>query len=74
MIQGKALFAEKGCSHVKDSNAALNRLVNSLRASREGGVCGVASLGKGSPLPARRALRLTPSRLAEPINIMLEEY
>jgi len=31
----------------------------------------VAPLGKGAPLPARRALRPTASRLAEPINFSL---
>ena len=78
MIQDKTLSAENGHNFIwallKDTNAVLNHLVSSLRASREGAVPGVAPLGKGSPFPARRALRPTPSRLAEPVNIILKEY
>ncbi|MDX2415832.1 MAG: hypothetical protein QNK19_00005, partial [Xanthomonadales bacterium] len=55
----------KGC------NAVLGHLGNSLRASREAVVRGVTPLGKDQPLPARRAVRATTSRLAEPYNIGL---
>ncbi len=78
MIQDKTLSAKNGQNMiwalVKDSNAVLNHLDSSLRASREGAVRGIAPLGKGSPLPARRAVRPTPSRLAEPIHIRLKEH
>ncbi len=74
MIQDKTLSAEKGYSLFKDGDNLLNHLASSLRASREGIVRGVAPLGKDAPLPARRALRPTPSRLAEPVNITLKEY
>ncbi len=74
MIQDKTLSAENGCSLFKDGDAVLNHLASSLWASREGVVRGVAPLGKDAPLPARRALRPTPSRLAEPINTTLKEY
>ena len=74
MIQDKTLSAEKGYSLVKGGDAVLNHLVSSLWASREGVVRGVAPIGKDAPLPARRALRPTPSRLAEPVNITLKEY
>ncbi len=74
MIQDKTLSAENGCSLFKDSDNLLNHLASSLRASREGVVRGVAPLGKDAPLPATRALRPTPSRLAEPDNITLKEY
>jgi len=52
----------------------LDHLGNSLRASREAVVRGVAPLGKDMPLPARRAWRPTASRLAEPINITLLDH
>ncbi len=74
MIQDKTLSAENGGSLVKGGDNLLNHLASSLRASREGVVRGVAPLGKDVPLPARRALRSTPSRLAEPVNIILKEY
>ena len=78
MNQDKTLSAENGqnitWALLKDSNTVLSHLVSSLRASREGVVRGVAPLGKDLPLPARHALRPTPSRLAEPVNIMLKEY
>ncbi len=74
MIQDKTLSAENACSLVKDGDNLLNHLASSLRASREGVVRGVAPLGKDAPLPARRALRPTASRLAEPINIALKEH
>ncbi len=74
MIQDKAQSEENGKVLFKGCNAVLDHLGDSLRASRESVVRGVASLGKGMPLPARRALRPTASRLAEPINITLREY
>jgi hypothetical protein len=65
MIQDKA--QTEGEWHVlfKGCNAALDHLGSSLRASREAVVRRVASFGKGTPLPARRALRTTASQLAE---------
>jgi len=46
----------------------------SLRACREAVVRGVTPLGKDQPLPARRALRPTTSRLAEHINTSLLDH
>ncbi len=82
MIQDKTLPAENGCSLFKDGDAVLNHLASSLWAGRDAAVqrCRLraptvgAPLGKDTPLPARRALRPTPSRLAEPDNITLKEY
>ena len=80
MIQDKAQSAGNGRVLFKGCNAVLDHLACSLRASREAVVRGVAPLGKGAPLPARRALRLecplgaTASRLAEPINIALLDH
>ncbi len=82
MIQDKTLSAEKGYSLVKDGDNLLNHLASSRWASREGVVRGCrlgaptvgAPPGKDAPLPARRALRPTPSRLAESINTTLTEY
>jgi hypothetical protein len=62
--------------------AVLDHLGRSLRASRDAAVqrCRLraptfgAPLGKDAPLPARRALRSTTSRLAEHINITTKEY
>ncbi len=74
MIQDKTLSAENGCSLIKDGDNLLNHLASSLWASRKAAVRGVAPLGKDAPLPARRALRPTAFRLAEPVNITLKEY
>ncbi len=74
MIQDKTLSAENGCSLFKDGDAVLNHLASSLWAIRKAIVRGVAPLGKDAPLPARRALRPTAFRLAEPVNITLKEY
>ncbi len=74
MIQDKAQSAENGLVLFKGYNAELNHLAVSLRASREAAVRCDSPLGKGLSLPARRALRPTASRLAEPINIILQEY
>ena len=67
---GRILF--KGCNDVLDYCP--------IRASREAVVRCVAPLGKVMPFPARRASRFfmpsgaTASRLAEAININLQEY
>jgi len=74
MIQDEAQFAENGRFLFKDCNAVLDHLGGSLRASREAVVRRVAPLGKDMPFPARRASRPTASRLADPINITLQEY
>ena len=65
MIQDKAQFAVNGYSLNKGCNAVLGYLGGSLWARREGAICGVASFVKDTPFTARRALQLTPSRLAE---------
>ena len=65
MIQDKAQFAVSGCSLNKGCNAGLDHLWASLRAWRETISCGVASLEKDMPFPARRALQLTVSRHAD---------
>ncbi len=65
MIQDKAQYTVNGYSLNKDCNAVLGHLWVSLRARREAVICGVASLGKDQPFPARRALQLTASRHAE---------
>ena len=74
MIQDKAQSEENGRVLFKDCNAELDHLGGSLRASREAVICGVAPLRKDMPFPATRALQPTASRLAEPINITLQEY
>ena len=74
MVQDKAQYAENGRVLFKGCNAVLDYLGGSLRASREAAVRGVAPLGKGLPFPARRALRPTASRFADPVNITLKEY
>ncbi len=74
MIQDKAQSAENGLVLYKVCNALLNHLGVSLRASREAAVHYVLPLGKDLPLPARRTLRPTASRLAELINITLQGY
>ena len=74
MIQDMAQFAENGRFLFKDCNAVLNHLGGSLRASREAVARCVPLLGKGLPFPARRALRPTASRLAEPITNTMKEH
>ena len=82
MIQDKTLYAENACSLVKENDKLLNHLASSLRASLEGVVRGcrfrALTVGtpfvKDAPLPARRALRSRPSRLAETTNTILKEY
>jgi hypothetical protein len=65
MTQDKAQFAVNGYSLNKGWNAGLSDLWASLRARREAIICGVASLGKGMPFPAKRALQLMASRHAD---------
>ena len=55
MSQDKAQSAVNGYSLNKGCNAVLGYLWASLRARQEAVICGVASLGKGTPFPARRA-------------------
>ena len=74
MIRDEAQSAGNGRVLFKDCNAVLNHLVCSLRAGREAVARGVAPLAKDSPLPARRALRPTASRLAERINTQLVDH
>ena len=65
MDEVKAQSAVNGCSLSQGCNAGLGHLGASLRARREAAICGVASLGKDMPFPARRALQLTASRHAD---------
>ena len=65
MTQDKVQSAVNGYSLNKGCYAVLGYLGGSLRARREGAICGVASFVKDTPFTARRALQLTPSRLAE---------
>ena len=74
MIQDKAQSEENGRVLFKDCNAVLGHLGGSLRANREAVVRCVAPLGKGAPFPSRRASRSTASRLAEFIDIALQEH
>ena len=74
MIQDKMQSAENGRVLFKGCNTVLDHPGGSLRASREAVARCVPPLGKGAPFPARRAARSTASRLAEIINITLQEY
>ena len=65
MIQDKAQLAVNGWPLNKSCNAGLDHLWASLRARREAAICGVASLEKDMPFPARRALQLAASRHAD---------
>ena len=65
MTQDKAQSVVNGRSLNKGCNAGLSHLWASLRAWREAVICCVASLRKGMPFPARRALQLTASRNAD---------
>ncbi len=65
MTQDKTQSAVNGCSLNKGCNAVMRHLRVSLRARREAGICGGASLEKGLPFPAERAWQLTASRRAE---------
>jgi len=74
MIKDKAQTAVNGRVLYKGCNAVLDHLACSLRASLEAVTRGVATFGKGMPLPSSRALRLTASRLAESIHIVLMDH
>ncbi len=65
MTQDKAQPAVNGYSLNKGCNAVLGHLRASLRARREAIISGGASRAKGTPFPARRALLLTASRVAD---------
>jgi hypothetical protein len=62
MTQDKGQSAVNGRSLNQRCNTVLSHLRASRPACRETVICGVASLGKGRPFPARRALPLTVSR------------
>jgi len=75
MIQDKAQPAVNGYPLNKGCNAVLGHLWASLRARRETVICGVASLVKGTtPFPARRALQLTASRLADTYTLFVTPH
>ena len=74
MIQDKEQFAVNGCSLNKGCNAGLGHLWASLRARREAIICGVASLGKGMPFPAKRALQLITSRHADMCHLYVTPH
>ena len=65
MIQDEAQPGVNGYPLNKGCNAVLGHLCVSLLARREAIICDVASLVKGAPFPARRALQLTASRFAD---------
>ena len=65
MSQDKAQSAVNGYSLNKGCNAVVAHLRASLRARQAAVIGGVASLGKGTPFPARRALLLTAAHLAD---------
>ena len=83
MIQDKAQPAVNGYSLNKGCNAVLGYLWASLRARRAAVICGVASLVKGMPFPARRALHpkgtsfgahLTAARLADTYTLYVTPH
>ena len=75
MSQDKAQSAVNGYSLNKGCNAVFGLFVGaSLRARREAVICGVASLVKGTPFPARRALQLTASRLADTYTLFVTPH
>ena len=74
MIQDKAQFAVNGGSINKGCNAGLDHLWASLRARREAVICGVASLEKDMPFPARRALQLTASHHADMYHLYVTPH
>ena len=65
MTQDKAQPAVNGYSLNKGCNAVLGHLWASLRARRE---------AKGAPFPARRALQLTASRLADTYTLFVTPH
>ena len=83
MTQDKTQPAVNGYSLNKGCNAVLGHMWASLRARREAVICGVASLVKGMPFPARRALhpkgtscgaQLTASRLADTYTLCVTPH
>ena len=74
MTQDKAQSAVNGCAIHKGCNAGLSHLWASLRARREAIICGVASLGKDMPFPARRALQLITSRHADMCHLCVTPH
>ena len=74
MSQDKAQSAVNGYSLNKGCNAVLAHLWTSLRARREAAISGVASLVKGMPFPARRALLLTAARLADTYTLTVTPH
>jgi hypothetical protein len=74
MTQDKAQPAVNGYPLNKGCNAVLGHLWTSPRARREAVICGVAPLGKGLPFPARRALQLTASRLADTYTLFVTPH
>ncbi len=74
MTQVKAQSAVNGCSLNKGCNAGLSHLWASLRARREAIICGVASLEKDMPFPARRALQLMASRHADMCTLFVTPH
>jgi len=83
MTQDKAQPAVNGYSLNKGCNVVLGHLWDSLRARREAVICGVASLVKGTPFTARRALhpkgtsfgaQLTASGLADRCTIVVAPH
>jgi hypothetical protein len=74
MPQDKAQSAVNGLSLNKNCNAGLGHLWASLRARREAVICGVASLVKGTPFSARRALQLTASRHADMCHLYVTPH
>ena len=74
MTQDKAQPAVNGYSLNKGCNVVLGHLWASLRARREAVICGVASLVKGTPFTARRALPLTAFRLADMCTVCVAPH
>jgi len=74
MSQDKTQFAVSGYSLNKGCNAELGHLWVSFRARREAVICGVESLGKDQPFPARHALQLTASRHADRYHLWVTPH
>ena len=83
MIQDKAQPAVNVYPLNKGCNSVLGFLRASLRARRSAVICGFASLEKGMPFPARRALhpkgtsfgaQLTAARLADTYTLYVTPH
>jgi hypothetical protein len=74
MPQDKAKSAVYGPSLDKGCNAGLEHLWASLRARREAVIRGVASLVKGVPFTAIRALQITAYRRADMCHLYLTPH